>query len=158
VEPSHPAPKETSPNSGICGTHDWARRRGARGRRSPQASADRLEEAIPLLSEAIELYEGLGSERGVARVGALLREHGIKRGTRRRRVRATSGWESLTGTELKVTGLVAQRLSNPEVAERLFISRHTVESHLKHIYRKLGLSSRLELAKVAVTHAGEVLE
>jgi class 3 adenylate cyclase/DNA-binding CsgD family transcriptional regulator len=118
------------------------------------ASTGRLEEAVPLWNEAIELYEGLGAERGVARLGAHLRERGIKRGTRRRHVRATSGWESLTETEHKVTGLVAQRLSNPEVAERLYISRHTVESHLKHIYRKLGLSSRRELAAVAVAHAG----
>jgi DNA-binding CsgD family transcriptional regulator len=122
------------------------------------ASADRLEEAVPLWDEALELYEGLRADRDVARVGAYLRQRGIKRGTRRRHVRATSGWESLTGTEVKVTGLVAQGLSNPEVAERLFISRHTVESHLKHIYRKLGLSSRLKLATVAVAHAGEVLE
>jgi DNA-binding CsgD family transcriptional regulator len=122
------------------------------------ASADRLEEAVPFWNEAIELYEGLGAERGVARVSAYLRERGIKRGTRGRRVRATSGWESLTGTELKVTGLVAQRLSNPEVAERLFISRHTVESHLKHIYRKLDLSSRMELAAVAARHSDEKLE
>jgi DNA-binding CsgD family transcriptional regulator len=113
------------------------------------ASAGRLEEAVPLWDEAVELYERLGADRDVARVGANLRQHGIKRGSRRRHVRATTGRESLTETEHKVIGLVAQRLSNPEVAERLFISRHTVESHLKHIYRKLGLSSRLELAAFA---------
>lgn len=117
------------------------------------ASADRLVEAVPLWYEAVELYEHLGATRDVARVGADLRQRGIRRGTRRRHVRATSGWESLTGTEHKVIALVAQRLSNPEVAERLFISRHTVESHLKQIYRKLGLSSRLELAAVSVRHA-----
>ena len=119
------------------------------------ASTDRLSEAVPLWNEAVELYEGLGADRDVARVGAHLRRHGIKRGSRRRHVRATSGWESLTGTEHKVAALVAQRLSNPEVAERLFVSRHTVESHLKHIYRKLGLSSRLELAAVADRRAEE---
>jgi DNA-binding CsgD family transcriptional regulator len=112
-------------------------------------SADRLEEAVPLWDEALELYEGLGADRDVARVGAHLRQHGIKRGSRRRHVRASTGWASLTATEHKVIALVAQRLSNPEVAERLFISRHTVESHLKHIYRKLGLSSRRELAAAA---------
>jgi DNA-binding CsgD family transcriptional regulator len=117
------------------------------------ASAGRLEEAVPLWDEASELYERLGAERDIARVGAHLRKHGIKRGTRRRHARATTGWEALTDTERKVIALVVQRLSNPEVAERLFISRHTVESHLKNIYRKLGLSSRLELAAVAVEHA-----
>jgi DNA-binding CsgD family transcriptional regulator len=113
------------------------------------ASAKRLEEAAPLWEEAIGLYERLGADRDVARVLAQLRSAGVKRGSRRPHVRATSGWESLTETEHKVVALVAQRLSNPEVAERLFISRHTVESHLKHIYRKLGLSSRLELAALA---------
>jgi DNA-binding CsgD family transcriptional regulator len=113
------------------------------------AKAGRMEEAIALWDEAVGLYDGLGAERDLARVAAQLRQHGVKRGTRRRHVRATTGWESLTGTEHKVVGLVAQRLSNPEVAERLFISRHTVESHLKHIYRKLGLSSRRELAAMA---------
>lgn len=117
------------------------------------AAADRLAEAVPLWDEAVEVYEHLGASRDVARVSAQLRQHGVKRGTRRRHVRATTGWESLTATELKVVGLVAQRLSNPEVAERLFISRHTVESHLKNIYRKLGLSSRSALAAEAASHA-----
>jgi DNA-binding CsgD family transcriptional regulator len=116
------------------------------------AAADRLAEAIPFWDEAVEVYEHLGAIRDIARVSAQLRQHGVKRGTRRRHVRATSGWESLTATELKVVGLVAQRLSNPEVAERLFISRHTVESHLKNIYRKLGLSSRSALAAEAASH------
>jgi DNA-binding CsgD family transcriptional regulator len=117
------------------------------------ASAGRLEESVPLLDEASGLFESLGAERDVARVGAHLRQHGVKRGSRRRHVRATSGWESLTETEHKVVALVAQRLSNPEVAERLFVSRHTVESHLKHIYRKLDLSSRVELASMAAERA-----
>lgn len=116
------------------------------------AEVDRVDDAVPLWDEAAQLYEGLGADRDTARVASQLRAAGIKRGTRRRRVRATSGWESLTETERKVVALVAQRLSNPEVADRLFISRHTVESHLKHIYRKLGLSSRLELAAVALQH------
>jgi DNA-binding CsgD family transcriptional regulator len=117
------------------------------------AAADRLEEAVPLWDEAIEVYEHLGASRDIARIAALLRQHGVKRGTRRRHVRATTGWDSLTATELKVVELVAQRLSNPEVAERLFISRHTVESHLKNIYRKLALSSRSQLAAEAARHS-----
>ena len=117
------------------------------------ASAGRLEEAVPLWDEAVEIYERLGASRDIARVAAQRRQHGIKRGTRRQHVRATTGWESLTETEHKVVALVAQRLSNPEVAERLFISRHTVESHLKHIYRKLGLSSRKELAAAVAEHS-----
>jgi len=117
------------------------------------AAARRVEEAVPLWDEAVEVYEGLGAHRDLARVGSIQRAHGIRRGTRRPNVRATTGWESLTSTERKVVDLVAQRLSNPEVAERLFISRHTVESHLKSVYRKLRLSSRLDLAAVARRNA-----
>ncbi|MDP9181418.1 MAG: helix-turn-helix transcriptional regulator, partial [Actinomycetota bacterium] len=116
------------------------------------AREQRREEAVALLEEADRLYEELGAVRDVARVRAELRKNGVTRGTRGRQARATSGWESLTKTELKVLALVAQRLSNPEVAERMFVSRHTVESHLKHIYRKLDLSSRLELAAEAARH------
>lgn len=118
------------------------------------ASVGRLDEAVPLWDESVGLYESLGAERDLARVASQLRQSGVKRGTRRAHAKATSGWESLTGTELKVVALVAQRLSNPEVAERLFVSRHTVESHLKHVYRKLGLSSRLELAAAAQERSG----
>ncbi|HVF32192.1 MAG TPA: AAA family ATPase [Acidimicrobiales bacterium] len=121
------------------------------------AAANRLDEALPLWDEATELWEGLGADRDLARIASHLRAAGIKRGARQRRVRATAGWESLTTTEHRVISLVAQRLSNPEVADRLFISRHTVESHLKHVYRKLGVSSRLELAEVAVRHAEEAV-
>ena len=121
------------------------------------AASGRLEEGVPLWEEAVDLYERVGAERDLARIASQLRQHGVRRGTRRRHARATTGWESLTDTEHKVIALVAQRLSNPEVAERLFISRHTVESHLKHIYRKLGLSSRLELAAMALQRSqGEV--
>jgi DNA-binding CsgD family transcriptional regulator len=64
---------------------------------------------------------------------------------------ATDGGESagmtgLTDTEQSVAAWVTQGLTNREVAERLFMSRHTVDSHLRSIYRKLGVSSRLALA------------
>lgn len=59
---------------------------------------------------------------------------------------ATFGWESLTARELEVVALLAESLSNAEIAERLVCSRRTVESHLSHAYTKLGISSRVELA------------
>jgi DNA-binding CsgD family transcriptional regulator len=117
------------------------------------ARTDRKEEAPQLLEEALSIFETLGAERDAARTRALLRELGVRRGTARAAARPRIGWESLTPTELKVVALVAQRLSNPEVAERLFISRYTVESHLKHIYAKLGLSSRRELAEKTAKRA-----
>jgi DNA-binding CsgD family transcriptional regulator len=110
------------------------------------AAAGRLDDGVPKLVEALEIYESLAAARDAARVRATLRQHGVRRMGQRRASGVNGGWESLSDTEQKVAALVAQRLSNPEVAERLFVSRHTVESHLKSIYRKLGISSRLELS------------
>ena len=60
------------------------------------------------------------------------------------------GWESLTKTELTVIGLVAEGLTNPQIANRLFVSAQTVKTHMKNVFRKLGVSSRAELAAAAV--------
>lgn len=57
-----------------------------------------------------------------------------------------AGWASITAAEQRVIDLVAAGRSNPQVAAELFISRYTVESHLKSVYAKLGVSSRTELA------------
>lgn len=60
--------------------------------------------------------------------------------------RPSSGWTSLTRSEVAVVELVGRGRSNAEIAERLSISRRTVESHLYHVYPKLRLSTRIELA------------
>jgi predicted ATPase/DNA-binding CsgD family transcriptional regulator len=62
------------------------------------------------------------------------------------RKRPSTGWASLTPTELEVVRLVAQGLTNPQVAERLFVSRGTVKTHLAHVFGKLGLTTRAQLA------------
>jgi predicted ATPase/DNA-binding CsgD family transcriptional regulator len=67
-----------------------------------------------------------------------------------RRRRPAAGWPSLTPAEVAVARLVARHLSNPEIAERLFISRATVKTHLVHTFAKLNLRSRSELAAEAV--------
>ena len=69
------------------------------------------------------------------------------RGERRR---PTTGWASLTPSELEVARLVGQHLSNPEIAAQLFVSRATVKTHLVHIFGKLGIDSRSELAAAAI--------
>jgi predicted ATPase/DNA-binding NarL/FixJ family response regulator len=70
------------------------------------------------------------------------------RGARRR---PATGWDSLTPTELDVVRLVVDGLSNPEVGSRLFMSRGTVKTHLSHVYAKLGVANRTELAAFATT-------
>jgi PAS domain S-box-containing protein len=61
-------------------------------------------------------------------------------------------WFSLTDAEVKVARLVAQGLTNRETAERLVVSRHTVDSHLKHVFTKLDLSSRVQLTRALLAH------
>jgi DNA-binding CsgD family transcriptional regulator len=61
-----------------------------------------------------------------------------------------SGWESLTETEHAVAASVAEGLSNQEVANRMFLSRHTVDFHLRHIFRKLGIDSRVVLTRITM--------
>jgi DNA-binding CsgD family transcriptional regulator len=68
------------------------------------------------------------------------------------RKRPSSGWDSLTPTELDVVRLVAEGIPNKDIATRLFISPRTVQSHLRHVYNKLGLTSRVQLAQEAARH------
>ena len=75
----------------------------------------------------------------------------VRRG-RGRRGRPASGWASLTPAEREVVQLVAKGLSNPAIADRLFVSTNTVKTHLAHVYAKLGTSSRAEVAAEAVRH------
>jgi DNA-binding CsgD family transcriptional regulator len=71
---------------------------------------------------------------------------------RGQRKRPASGWASLTPTELDVVRLVSEGLSNNDVAARLFVSPRTVQTHLTHVYTKLGLTSRVQLAQEAAGH------
>ena len=68
----------------------------------------------------------------------------------RRQGGAANGWEALTDTERSVAQLVAEGLTNREAAERLFLSPHTVDFHLRSIFRKLGASSRVHLTRLVV--------
>ena len=61
------------------------------------------------------------------------------------------GWPSLTEGEWRVVALAAEGHTNAEIADRLYLSRYTVETHLKHVFAKLGLRSRAELAAVAAS-------
>ena len=76
---------------------------------------------------------------------AALRAAGVRRGQRGPRVKARHGWASLTPTEHTVARLAADGLSNPQIGDQLYISHRTVQTHLSHIFTKLGISSRVQL-------------
>jgi DNA-binding CsgD family transcriptional regulator len=101
-----------------------------------------------------ELRERLESELGPepyaeGRELSLENAIGWAHRARGQRKRPERGWESLTPTELRVVELVAEGLTNPQIGERMFISRGTVKVHLSHIFAKLGTTTRAELAAEA---------
>jgi DNA-binding CsgD family transcriptional regulator len=106
------------------------------------------EAAIDPFGRALALYTELGATWDARRIRSRLRELGV-----RRRVvigeLETHGWSALTTSELAVARLVADGLTNCEVADRLFLSPQTANSHLRHVFAKLGINSRVELARLA---------
>jgi DNA-binding CsgD family transcriptional regulator len=109
------------------------------------------EEAVDIFGRALELYAQAGATWDAGRVRGRLRALGV----RRRLVAAQRpgrGWAAMTDSELAVARLVAQGLTNREVAERLFVSPHTVSGHLRHVFAKLDVNSRVELTRLAGVH------
>jgi DNA-binding CsgD family transcriptional regulator len=105
--------------------------------------------AVTELNRAMQSYDCLGAAWDAARVRRRLRRLGIRRRHWRHAVRPETGWGSLTATEEKVARLVARGLTNRQVGSELFISPHTVGFHLRQIYRKLAIQSRVDLARIA---------
>jgi DNA-binding NarL/FixJ family response regulator len=103
------------------------------------------EEAIDQLDAALELYRAAGAEHDSARIRRRFRELGMRR-ARTARTSAQDGWGGLTASELAVIRVVADGATNRQAAERLFLSPHTVSTHLRHAFDKLGIRSRVELA------------
>jgi predicted ATPase/class 3 adenylate cyclase/DNA-binding CsgD family transcriptional regulator len=95
-----------------------------------------------------------GFESAWAEGAALSTEEAIAYAQRGRgqRKRPTRGWAALTPAERDVVRLVSEGLANNDIATRLFVSPRTVQSHLTHVYTKLGLTSRVQLAQEAARH------
>jgi DNA-binding CsgD family transcriptional regulator len=107
--------------------------------------------AVDSFDGALRRYVRCGATWDASRIRGRLRALGV----RRRLVapaRPTNGWASLTTSELAVVRLVADGLTNRVVARRLFLSSHTVSMHLRHVFLKLGINSRVELTRLAVDH------
>jgi DNA-binding CsgD family transcriptional regulator len=106
---------------------------------------DRLDPAVAAANEALGPDDAAAAE---AEGAALAWQDAAAYAGRARgeRQRPSHGWASLTPTELRVVALVADGLTNPQIAERLLMGRATVKTHLDHVFTKTGLHSRTEVA------------
>jgi DNA-binding CsgD family transcriptional regulator len=142
--------------------------RAAESYPTPRARASALEDAgnawarqgdrewaTTLLGQAYALYEEAGDADDLARVRSGLRDAGTRLRHWTQADRPDFGWDSLTDTERRIADLVAEGLSNRQVANRVFLSTHTVAFHLRHIFWKLGIGSRVHLARLAAEQGGE---
>ncbi|MCW2611867.1 MAG: hypothetical protein JWM15_3113, partial [Cryptosporangiaceae bacterium] len=127
-------------------TDGWARASAA------EDLADLLTgpEAIDMLDAALDGYDRNGSVRDAARVRRRLRRKGVRHRHWSYAERPVTGWDSLTETECSVSVLVAQGRTNREIAGQMYVSAHTVAYHVRQVFRKLGVHSRVELTRVAV--------
>lgn len=113
-------------------------------------AAGEQQEAVASLDQALAIYHDIGSTRDAARVRRRLRGLGVRRRHWHHTPRPPSGWNSLTETEDAVALLAVDGWTNRQIAEQMFLSVHTVAFHLRHVYRKLGINSRVELTRLAV--------
>jgi DNA-binding CsgD family transcriptional regulator len=110
------------------------------------AHIDRADEALDQLNAAFDTYMRHEALADARRVGRELRRFGVER-----RIvsqpRAKTGWDSLTDSELKVVNLIAVGVTNRSVAAQLHLSPHTVKTHIRNAFAKLGINSRAELTR-----------
>ncbi|HYL53116.1 MAG TPA: LuxR C-terminal-related transcriptional regulator [Acidimicrobiia bacterium] len=130
----------------------WARALAAEDAACMLALAGRHEEASDELARACDAYDRAGARGDAERVRRRMEMPTARAGHTGRRDRPVEGWDSLTEGERRVVVLVAKGLTNRQVAAQAFLSRHTVDFHLRQVFRKLSVSSRVELARVAIEH------
>ena len=121
-----------------------------------QGTAD---SGIDALTQALVLFARAGATRDAARLRSRLRALGVRRRIATAEKPAT-GWAAMTKSELAVAQLVATGLTNRAIAERLFVSPHTVNTHLRQVFAKLEVNSRVDLTRLAIErdsdHASEI--
>jgi DNA-binding CsgD family transcriptional regulator len=99
-------------------------------------------ERAGMLIEALSVYEQCGASADARRVRQAMAVNGLTP------VARTRNWKDLTAAEFRVVRLVAAGATNPQAARELFLSPHTVSSHVRNAFDKLGIKSRVELARL----------
>ncbi|WP_433287587.1 ATP-binding protein [Pseudonocardia sp. CA-142604] len=109
------------------------------------------------LQRARDGFAACGATAAVLRVQRLLQPVGARRprGSAESRPRAATGWESLTTMERRVAGLIADGHTNRSAAAELHLSPSTINTHLRAVFTKLGVHSRVQLAKLVLSRADE---
>jgi len=165
VNPGRPSVVATAAHArGLLAGDAAALERAAAGYRHPWSAGSAAEDAgtahrddaaaaRAAFERALGWYQQAGAARDAARVRSRLRERGLRPCHWTRADRPVSGWASLTDAERRVADLVAEGLTNAQAAERLFLSRYTVDFHLRQVFRKLGVRSRVRLTRLALQRA-----
>jgi DNA-binding CsgD family transcriptional regulator len=109
-------------------------------------------EAIASFDRALELTAEMGAVWDATRLRGRLRDLGVRRRLTHI-ARPDRGWEALTPSEVAVVEAITSGMTNREAAAHLFLSPHTVSTHMRHVFQKLQISSRVELARIAADHA-----
>jgi DNA-binding NarL/FixJ family response regulator len=130
---------------GIADGYDAAHARVLAGRAF--ALAGETVEATAELERAVEAFREAGAGRYQAAAEQELRKLGRSVYHRSAAGTATGGLAALTQRELQLARLVVDRKTNPQIAAELFLSQKTVETHLRNIFRKVGVANRVELAR-----------
>ena len=118
------------------------------------AAAGERAQAVGVLREAEQELDACGSVRVRDEMRRELRRLGARAEPRGPATAGDSGVEALTKRELEIADLVTDRRTNREIATTLFLSDKTIESHLRNIFHKLGVSSRVEVARAMERHDG----
>jgi DNA-binding CsgD family transcriptional regulator/tetratricopeptide (TPR) repeat protein len=112
------------------------------------AAAGERRDATAVLRDAERELDACGSIRARDEVRRELRRLGARAEPRGPAAPGDSGVDALTKRELEIADLVTDRMTNREIAASLFLSDKTIESHIRNIFHKLGVSSRVEIARV----------
>jgi DNA-binding CsgD family transcriptional regulator len=123
------------------------------------ADADRRSIAVAALDRARDGYAALGASAAAIRVQRVMHAAGV----RRRRwsampARPESGWDALTGMERRVALLIADGHTNRSAAAELVLSTSTIATHLRSVFSKLGVNSRVQLARLVLRGAADKAE
>ncbi len=110
------------------------------------ADRGRPDDLRQLLALALTTFASVGATLDADRLRAALRARGLRPP---RASRPAEGWDALTPAERLVVALVAEGATNQQIADRLHVSRRTVETHLRRVFTKVGVSSRVALAVAA---------